>query len=53
MVNSARRKVVAVARRRSAGDQADGAGEVVRDHGQGEPGGVGHEPPGGQVRQPG
>ncbi len=36
-----------------AGELTDGAAEVVRDGGQGEPGGAGHEVPGRQVRKPG
>ena len=34
-----------------AGQRAGGAGEVVRDRRTGQPGGVGRERPGGQVRQ--
>jgi hypothetical protein len=37
----------------ASGEASHGAGEVVGHHGQGQPGGVGHELPRGQVGQAG
>ena len=53
-VISLRRMVAVVALARcGAGEGGGGAGEVERDHGQHQPGGVRGELPGGQVRQGG